>query len=57
VGLLTEQELHLLGAGFDRVWPVDQAPCFEGLLAAIDEADRKLWRERNEGRDAPQGQG
>lgn len=57
MGLLTEQELHLLGAGFDRVWPVDQAPCFEGLLAAIDEADRKLWRERNEGRDAPQGQG
>ena len=48
VGLLTEHELRLLGTGFSRVWPVDQTPCFEGLLQAIDEADRQIWRERDE---------
>lgn len=46
VGLLTEYELKLLGEGFSRVWPVDETPCFEGLLQAIDEADRELRRER-----------
>ncbi len=48
VGLLTEQELHLLGEGFSRVWPVDEAPRFQGLLQAIDEAERELWRQRDQ---------
>ena len=48
VGLLTEHELKLLGEGFSRVWPVDETPCFEGLIRAIDEADRALWRERDQ---------
>lgn len=47
VGLLTEHDVRLLGAGFDRLWPVDEAPCFSRLLRAIDEADRELWRERD----------
>ena len=47
VGLLTEQELKLLGEGFSRVWPVDEAPCFQGLVQAIDEAERELWRKRD----------
>ena len=42
VGLLTQQELNLLGPTFERVWPVEQAPSFNELLRAIDEADRKL---------------
>ena len=42
IGLLTRRELDLLGAAFDRVWPVEEAPGFEELLRAIDEADRKL---------------
>ena len=42
VALVTSQELQLLGEGFSRAWPVDQTPCFEGLLQAIDEADREL---------------
>ena len=42
VGLLTEQELNLLGPTFDRAWPVEDAPEFSELLRAIDEADRKL---------------
>ena len=49
VGLLTEQDLNLLGATFTRLWPVDQAPQFDELLAAIDEADRKLHEEAEAG--------
>ena len=47
VGLLTENDLDLLGKAFSRSWPVDQSPCFEGLLQAIDDADRELWRSRD----------
>ena len=42
VGLLTKQDLNLLGPTFDRVWPVEEAPSFNELLRAIDDADRKL---------------
>jgi hypothetical protein len=42
VGLLTQNELTLLGPAFDRVWPVELAPSFSELLRAIDEADRRL---------------
>jgi hypothetical protein len=47
VALLTRPELQTLGTAFDRAWPVDQEPCFSGLLQAIDEADRQLWRQRD----------
>jgi hypothetical protein len=51
VALLTQREVNMLGGLLDRVWPVDETPCFPGLLQAIDEADRKLWRDRDaEGR-------
>ena len=42
VGLLTKRDLNLLGPTFDRVWPVEEAPSFNELLRAIDDADRKL---------------
>jgi hypothetical protein len=42
VGLLTQREVELLGHGFARLWPVDQTPCFQDLLQAIDDADREL---------------
>jgi hypothetical protein len=42
VGLLTQQDLNLLGPTFQRAWPVEDVPAFEELLRAIDEADRKL---------------
>ena len=45
IGLLTQRELSLLGATFDRLWPVEEAPQFEELLRAIDKADEKLRRE------------
>lgn len=55
VGLLTESDVKLLGRGFDRLWPVDETPCFSDLLQAIDEADRALARDHRlagrEGRD------
>lgn len=44
VGLLTRHDLNLLGPTFDRVWPVEEAPSFNELLRAIDEADERLMR-------------
>ena len=40
VGLLTQRDVRLLGPTFDRLWPVEDAPDFDHLLRAIDEADR-----------------
>ena len=45
VGLLTRREVDLLGPTFDRLWPVDETPCFSGLIEAIDQADRQLRNE------------
>ena len=42
VGLLTRRDLSVLGPAFDRAWPVEEAPSFNELLRAIDEADRRL---------------
>ena len=42
VGLLIESDLDRLGHTFTRVWPIENIPCFEDLLEAIDEADRDL---------------
>lgn len=44
VALLTRSELTSLGPAFERAWPVEKAPCFGDLLAAIDDADRSFWR-------------
>jgi len=54
LGLLTSTEVKLLGPQFKRLWPVDESPCFEGLLDAIDEADRQLQRSKA---DAPSPSG
>lgn len=48
VGLLTQHDVELLGPTFDRLWPVEDAPCFADLLKAIDAADRALQPERQE---------
>lgn len=44
VGLLTRRDLEVLGPTFDRIWPVEEAPHFNELLRAIDDADRRLQR-------------
>jgi hypothetical protein len=47
VGLLTQRQLDTFGCSLERVWPVDETPCFGGLIQAIDEADREVWRARD----------
>ena len=49
VGLLTRRDLNALGPAFSRIWPVEEAPSFNELLRAIDEADQELGRKRNTG--------
>jgi hypothetical protein len=44
VGLLTKNDVRLLGPAFDRLWPVEDASAFSGLLEAIDRADQQLLR-------------
>ena len=56
VGLLTQRDLDVLGSGFHRVWPVDETPCFSQLIAAIDDADRELWRERDQQAERPRSE-
>ncbi len=46
VGLLTQSDIDRLGDDFARLWPVDETPCFNRLLQAIDEADREIRRDR-----------
>lgn len=46
VGLLTANDVRLLGPAFERLWPVEDAPHFRGLIDAIDEADRRLTQQR-----------
>jgi hypothetical protein len=40
IGLLTQRDLDLLGTGFRRAFRVDETPCFDELLAAIDAAEQ-----------------
>ena len=47
VGLLTQRDVEALGSGFKRLFPIDETPCFEDLLRAIDDADRDIWRDRD----------
>lgn len=47
VGLLTRNDVRLLGPSFNRLWPVEETPCFSGLLQAIDEADRQMRHDRD----------
>jgi len=47
VGLLTKRDLEVLGPSFDRVWPVEEAPHFNELLRAIDDADVKLQQKKS----------
>ena len=46
VGLLTSQEVQRLGSAFQKLWPVSESPAFDGLLQAIDEADREVRNAR-----------
>jgi hypothetical protein len=41
IGLLTQSDLDLLGSGFRRAFLVDETPCFDDMIRAIDIADQK----------------
>lgn len=47
VALITRTQLDELGSSLQQFWLIDETPCFQGLLAAIDEAERNLWRSRD----------
>jgi hypothetical protein len=42
IGLRDRNDVRLMTPSFERLWPVDPAPCFDALLRAIDKAD---WRQ------------
>ena len=42
VGLLTQSDLDLLGPALSRVFTLDDSACFDGLIDAINAADREL---------------
>ena len=46
IGLLTAHDVSRLGPGFKRLYPIDETPCFNELLRAIDEADRDIRQAR-----------
>jgi hypothetical protein len=48
VGLLSQRDLEILGAGFKRVYAVKDVSCFDDLLKAIDAAEVRRPSERQE---------
>lgn len=48
IGLFTERDLDVLGTGFRRVFRVDDTPCFDELLSAIDAAEKRAEEMRAE---------
>jgi hypothetical protein len=49
-GPRSEDAVKSLRQVFERLWPVDRKPVFNGLVRAIDEFDREQKR-RRKGRD------
>jgi hypothetical protein len=47
LALVTQLELDQLGPTFRRAYLIDDTPCFDELLRAIDDADRDIWRARD----------
>lgn len=50
IGLLTAHDLQKLGPMFSRAYPVQDAPLFDELLAAIEKADRELQKDQEASR-------
>jgi hypothetical protein len=42
VGSLERMDARLLTPSFENLWPLDKSSRFDALIAAIDEADRRL---------------
>jgi hypothetical protein len=56
IGLLTQREVEMLGQGFSRLWPLDDTPCFNELLKAIDQAEREQTMPASEMLEQPDPQ-
>lgn len=50
VGLLTQDEVTLLGTQLSRLYPIEDDDCFADLVDAIDRADREHLHRSNAGR-------
>ena len=50
-GLLTRDDLHMLGGSLARAWPVERSSSFAALLEAMDEAQAKMSTAVPEGTD------
>jgi hypothetical protein len=48
VALLTQRHVEQLGSSLQQLWPIQDVPCFKGLLNAIDDADRSYWQSVDE---------
>jgi hypothetical protein len=44
VGLLTRRDLDVLGTGFQRLFPIDEAHPFTDLLQALDGIEERQTR-------------
>lgn len=53
IGLLTQRHVDALGGSLARIWPIEDAPSFAGLLQAIDDADRGSWRAPDQSSEVP----
>ena len=42
IGLLTQRDMDVLGSGFRRAFPLDDASAFDDLLKVINESSRRL---------------
>ncbi|MEH3035513.1 MAG: hypothetical protein PGN23_03330 [Sphingomonas adhaesiva] len=45
IGFLTRHDLHVLGAGFDRLFPVTRDDMFADLLDRLDELEATPHRD------------
>ncbi len=45
----TRGQAEALAPALERLYPVDESPCFEDALDAIDEAERHVWGDGDPG--------
>lgn len=45
--------VEALGATLDHAFPIDETPCFDEVLQAIDEAERQVWGDPDQSTGKP----
>ena len=43
----TRGQAEALGHALDRANPIDETPCFDEVLKAIDDAENQVWGDRD----------